>query len=208
MNQQSALQDLEYIRGVLDRTERRVDTHAFHLVHWGAIVLVWFPLANYFQESGNSLWQVVVGIASIVLGATLSGFREFLLSKRPRLEAENTFVTTQVCWVVYPLLGAGFVLSFVAPATEFIRGEHVPVIWGGVYAVMAFMIGVVYKREFMISGAAIFAGVIVAMIIPRYCGYILGPLMGLGLIIPGWIAERRVRRLQEETGVAPTHEPV
>lgn len=36
------------------------------------------------------------------------------------------------------------------------------------------------------------------MAFPYYNGYILGPFMGLGLIIPGTMGERRVRKLIEE----------
>ncbi len=36
------------------------------------------------------------------------------------------------------------------------------------------------------------------MALPDVQGWILGPVMGLGMIVPGVMAERRVRRLREE----------
>jgi hypothetical protein len=64
-----------------------------------------------------------------------------------------------------------------------------------VYANLAVMVGIVYRREFVLSGAAIFLASLVAMVWPDWSGVILGPVMGLGLMVPGWMAERRVRAL-------------
>jgi hypothetical protein len=69
---------------------------------------------------------------------------------------------------------------------------------GLVYAALAFGIGVVYQREWLLSGLFIFAGAVAAILVEDYNGYITGPTMGLGLIVPGVMAERRVRRLEEE----------
>ena len=72
-----------------------------------------------------------------------------------------------------------------------------------VYALMAFMVGVVYRSEFLWAGLGIWAAAIVAMFLPDYNGFIVGPAMGLGMIVPGVMAERRVRRMRaEEADVA------
>jgi hypothetical protein len=60
------------------------------------------------------------------------------------------------------------------------------------------MIGVVYTREYLAAGIAILAGSLLALALPGHAGLIIGPFMGLGLIIPGLIAERRVARLRTE----------
>ena len=44
-----ATDDLDFLRRLLARSERRVDPHAFHFVHWGLIVLVWYPLSNALE---------------------------------------------------------------------------------------------------------------------------------------------------------------
>ena len=67
--------------------------------------------------------------------------------------------------------------------------------WGLAYAGMTFTVGLVYRREFLWSAAAIFAAVLLAIALPKWNGFLLGPAMGLGMIIPGVRAERRVRRL-------------
>ena len=196
----TAMQDLEFINQVVQRTDRRVDPHAFHYVHWGLIVLVWYPLSNFLEQQGELRWMLYVGVGSMVLGILLSMGREMWLSRKPRLEGENTFISRQLMLATFGCIGAGIVLSGVAPSTQFIEGRNVPIIWGLVYATMAYMIGVVYRRAFLYSGIAIFGAAIAAMFFPKYNGYILGPVMGLGLIIPGVQAELRVRALQEEAG--------
>jgi len=200
MESRSARDDLSFIKQIIGRTHRLIDPHAFHFVHWGGIVLIWYPLSNLFTDLGRLDWLLPLGIAAIGLGTVLSSVREMRLGRRPRLEGENTFVGRQVIWILASSLGVAGVLSGLAPATGFIEGPDVPIIWGLAYANMAFMIGVVYTRDFLVAGIFIFLGSVAAMLFQDQSGYILGPVMGLGLIVPGVRAERRVRRLREENG--------
>ena len=193
----AALDDLRFIRTVMDRTHRRIDPHAFHFVHWGAIVLVWFPLGAWFQQQGRPERLLPLGAVALGLGFLLSLLRELALRRQPRLDGENTFVGQQVAWITAACIGAGSVLSAVAPAFGFVAGENVPIVWGLVYANLALMIGIVYERDFLVSGVVIFAGTVVAICLQPWAGYVLGPVMGLGMILPGLRAERRVRALRD-----------
>ena len=192
--------DLEFIRDVVDRTDRRVDPHAFHYVHWGAIVLIWYPLANWFQMQGMHAWMIGLGIGALVLGILLSAVREILLARNPRLVGENTSLAQQMMLVTFACIGAGVVLSTLAPPFHFIEGKHIPTLWGRVYANMAVMIGIIYRREFLYAGLFIFAGAIAGLILPSHNGFILGPAMGLGLMVPGLAAVRRVKRMRTDAG--------
>jgi hypothetical protein len=200
MNTESARSELTYIKGIVARTHRLIDPHAFHFVHWGAIVLLWYPLANLLVDLGHVKATLPLGIAAVVLGSVLSAVREARLGRRSRLEGENTFIGRQVCLIVLASLGAAGVLSGLAPACGFIEGPDVPIIWGLAYANLAFMIGLVYTRDFLVAGLLIFLASVLAIVFQAQCGYILGPAMGLGLLVPGRLAERRVRRLQEPDG--------
>lgn len=195
MDRAGAGDELHFIEHLMRRTHDRIDPRGFHYVHWGVIVLVWYPLANLFQDLGRPWWQLPLGIGAVLLGATLSTVREM---RGPRLPGEDTLVSRQVGLITAACIGAGFVLSAVMPATGFLPGDRVPILWGLVYANLAFMTGVVYTSEFRWSGVAIFVGVLIAIVWPAWSGYILGPFMGLGMIVPGTMAERRVRRMQEE----------
>lgn len=197
-NAAAAAQDLDFIRDVVQRTDRRVDPHAFHYVHWGAIVLLWYPLSNWFQLQDNRTAMFVLGVAAGVLGGLLSTVREIRLQKKPRLEGENTFLSNQMMLVTFASIGGGIVLSAIGPAFGFIDGPDVPILWGVVYANMAVMLGIIYRRAFLYAGLFIFAGTVAAIIVPQYSGFILGPSMGLGMIVPGLQAEKRVKRLRAE----------
>jgi MFS family permease len=198
MDGETATKDLEYIRTVLARAHRRIDPHAFHFVHWGAIVLAQFPLANLLDQQGRKEWLLPLGVSALVLGSLLSAFREIRLSRRPRLPGEDSFIGLQIQQSVWVCIGAAIVVNIAGPATGFIQGDRVPVVWGIAYAAMAAMVGIVYSREYLWSGMAIFAGSILAMALPGIAGFILGPFMGLGMIVPGVMAERRVSRLSKE----------
>ena len=198
MDTESAQSDLAFVKEVVQKTSQRIDAHAFHCVHWGLIVLVWYPVGNWFWHQDMLAWYIGIGVASVVLGTILRIVRGAKVSKHPRVPGGNTFISKQLAHIAFANLMAGFVLSGVAPATDFIDGEHVPIIWGLVYANMAFMMGVAYSRDFMIAGVGIFVGCILAIVFQDYNGYILGPFMGLGMLLPGLRAEARVRQLARE----------
>lgn len=193
-----AQEHVAFIHEVVRKTDQRVDPHAFHYVHWGAIVLVWYPLSTWLQSRGHVTAMIVVGVVSFVGGMVLSMLRELRLKRIPRVLGENTYLSNQLAWITVVFIGAGIVLSAVGPASGFIDGLHVPTVWGLIYAAMASTIGVVYRRAFLVSGGVIFATAITAMFLPHINGYILGPAMGLGMIIPGRQAEARVRALGQE----------
>jgi hypothetical protein len=200
MDPQAALFDIDYIKRVVRRTHARIDTHSFHSISWGLIVLGWFPLVNWLKDRGEMGWYAGVCVGAVVLGTLLSVLLEVRNRKRPRLAGENTFILRQVVVIVYSNVAAGMFLSALCPATGLIAGEHVPVIWGLLYANMAFMIGVVYTREYLVAGTVIFFGALLAILFADHAGYILGPFMGLGMIVPGVMGERRVARLRAADG--------
>lgn len=196
----SAARDVRYIREVIERTHRRIDPHAFHFVAWGAIVMVWYPLTNLLERAGRMDLYAWTCVAAVLLGTALSLALEWRLERRgvaSRPGAGDSFVARQVATIAAACVAAGVALSALGPALQFIEGRNVPIVWGLVYAVMAFMLGVVYSREWLWAGAAIFAGSVAAMALPQWNGVILGPVMGLGMILPGLAAERRVRRMAE-----------
>jgi hypothetical protein len=195
MDSDTARADVAYIRDVMQRTRARIDPHAFHGVHWGAIVLLWYPLANWFCSRGRYDASAALTGGCFLLGTLMSTVRELRLRKRPRLASGSTFIGDQVGLIASFCVGAGLFLTLVGPLIGVVGDADLAIVWGFVYAVMAFMLGVVYAREYLFAGVAIFAGTIAAMLHPRYLGYILGPFMGLGLMIPGLMAERRVGRM-------------
>ncbi|MBU1677157.1 hypothetical protein KKA85_15420, partial [bacterium] len=68
MDTETARADIDFIRDVLRRTQARIDTHSFHSVHWGAIVLVWYPAANYFCSRERYDVSTALTIGCVVVG--------------------------------------------------------------------------------------------------------------------------------------------
>ncbi len=131
-------------------------------------------------------------VSSVVIGIRLN--------RKPRLPASNTFISKQVGLMVAWFIPLGITFSAIGPATGFIDGPDIATLWGIIYASMAYTVGVVYRREFMFWGLGIGAASIASMFLRDYNGFILGPAMGLGILVPGLRAERRVRRMREEEG--------
>ena len=202
MEPNTAAADLEYITSVIQRTQKRIDPHAFHFVLWGAIVLVCYPLLNYFQGTENLPAMAWLGGGALLLGVLGSTFTEVRLARRPRLPGEDTFVSKQVVLITWANVGPGILLSAVGPASGLLHPAYIPVCWGLLYANMAFMVGVVYGREYLFAGIFIAVGALLALANVEYAGYILGPFMGLGMIVPGLAAERRVARMGQESSGA------
>lgn len=198
MDPSKASEDLAHIRRVVDRAGRRIDPHLFHVVHWGAIVLFWYPLANLLEATGRRGWLLPLGAGALLLGGAMSAVLETRLKGRPRVAGANPYVERQVLLAIFGPLAIGAVLSAVAPWQHFIPGPRIPSLWGLVYAIMAWGVGIAYTREWLWAGAFIFAGTVASLFVPDYAGYVLGPTMGLGVIVPGAMAERRVKRMREE----------
>ena len=197
MNTEVASNDLMYIREVLERTRSRIDPHAWQFVWWGTIVLLWYPTHNLMQLNLLPDWRFSLFVVALTVGLIGSGLFGWRMS-RQRLTAANTFISRQIGIIVSSCVGAAILLNVVAPLAGILPGKLVPLIWGFAYAHIAFGVGVVYSREYLVSAAVIFAGCIGAMFRPEFNGLILGPCMGLGMIVPGVISERRVRKMMAE----------
>lgn len=198
---QTAREDLAFLRAVLERTQRRVDPHAFHFVSWGAIVLVWYPLNNLIEmRETPGPWGLVLGVTSLLVGVAIGWIGEVRLNRklaRGELPPEDPEVGRQVVQVVWGALAPAIVLSSVGPATGLVPGPSIPLVWGFAYAVLAWGMGVVYSAEFRWGAVFIFAGCLAALAAPAYAGIVLGLTMGPGILVPGLIAMRRVRAQRE-----------
>lgn len=202
MEQNNAAAELEFIAGVMRKTQSAVDPHAFHFILWGGLVMLCYPALNFFQLKEELAPMAWIGGSALLIGMLGSVLTEVRLAKKPRVAGEDTFVAKQIVLIVWANVGPGILISAVGPASGFIHPAYIPVVWGLLYANMAYMVGVVYTREYLFAGIAIGAGALLALWKVEYAGFILGPFMGLGMIIPGVIAEKRVARLRAETGGA------
>ncbi len=199
MEQHDPVADLAYIRRVLAQTERRVDPHAAHFLIWGLLVLVSYPAMNALCLAGSFKTTAIVGACALAIGIVGSMVLGARLKANPRLEGQNTHVAAQVQWIVFANLVVALIVGSAGPGIGWIHPQSTPVVWGFAYANMAFMLGVVYRPEYRLAGGAILCATLAAMTWMRYSGFILGPAMGLGMIVPSWMAERRVALIARES---------
>lgn len=196
MDREQAARDLELIGRVLDQTRRRVDPQSFHMILWGTIVLVWYPLMSWLEAAGRErtcLWVSLVAIGGGTLLSTVLGWRA---GRRPRLAASNTLLAKRLGLLVAVFVATGVVLSFAVPVLAHGGGRYVPHVWGLLYALMLMTLGVFYSREFFFCGLPSLLATLAALHWVDQSGYLLGPAMGLGCIVAGTIAERRVARMR------------
>lgn len=198
IDRDEARAEVRYLDELVQRARLRIDPHAFHYVHWGVIVLLWYPIDNWLRHQGAGGLRIGLGVGSVVLGIGLSAWRERRLVHTPRLQAEDADLVRRIVAVVYTSVVAGTILSGLLPARGILHGDDIPLIWGLVYANIAFVTGHLYRPSFLYGAALIFAGVVMAAFLREQNGYILGPCMGLGILVPGLAAERDVRRQKQE----------
>ena len=67
-----------------------------------------------------------------------------------------------------------------------------------IYGIGLSMMGILYSREWLYGGIAIFAGIIAAYFTEPYAYVILGIVTGLACIIPAIIAYRNYRKQEQE----------
>jgi hypothetical protein len=199
MDRDQASQDLALVDRVLDQTRQRVDPQLFHAIHWGVIVLVWYPTANWLDQHGKQNAEGFLGLGALVLGCALSTILGWRANRQPRLPAANAHLGSQIGKATAVFVGTGVLFSI---ATPILAGEAAAqslyLVWGTIYALMFMTIGVFHSREIFWCGVPSLVATIVALKFPEHAGYVVGPVMGLGSIAAGVIAERRVARLRRE----------
>src|SRR5262249_51959379 len=152
MDREQAARDLELIGRVLEQTRRRVDPQMFHMIVWGSIVLVWYPLMSWLEAADRGrtcLWVSLGAIGGGTLLSTLLGWR---FGRRPRLAAANTLLAKRLGQLTAVFVVTGIVLSFAVPLLAKGGGLYVPHVWGLLYALMLMTLGVFYSREFFYCG--------------------------------------------------------
>ena len=114
MDSNQARSDLDFVKAMMRRAGDRIDARAFHFVHWGLIVAIWYPLANWFQDQGKTQWMAGLGIGAVVLGSLISWLREMRLRDTTRLPGENTLLGRRIGIVVAGCIATGIALSAIA----------------------------------------------------------------------------------------------
>ena len=198
MDADRATDDLALVRRILSATQRRVDPQMFHFIIWGILVLVWYPLDEWLGNQGFRSAQAPLGMTALAVGTLSSIIGGYLANRRPRLSAGDPGFSQRIGIACSIFIGTGVICS-IAVALIGADASWTPHLWGLMYALMLMTLGVFYSSECFWFGLLALGGTIAAAARRDLAGYILGLTMGPAAIIPGLLAEWRVRRLRNET---------
>jgi len=164
---------------------------------------------SWLQTAGQKRACLTMSLVAIDDSVLISGFLGWRHGRHPRLAATNTLLARRLGQLTAIFIVTGVVLSFAVPMlSPSGGGRYVPHVWGLLYALMLMTLGVIYSREFFFCGLPSLLATLAALHWVDQSGYLLGPAMGLGCIVAGTIAERRVARLRREPADAADVDPL
>ncbi len=120
------------------------------------------------------------------------------VSKRQKAQGMVSHIWKQLNWVWLILLPNAVLWSILGLFKDCFGSPGF--LWAAVYAIALSMTGIIYSKEWLFGGIAIFIGIIVASFVRPYSYLILGTVMSLACIIPAIIAHRCFRRSEKEYG--------
>ena len=183
--------DLKFIRAMVERTHREIDPEAFSMITWGLVCMVIY-FGIYFlaiHKMFNCMPYVL--FPSLAVGGIVGGISSYRVSKRQKAQGMVSHIWKQLNWVWLILLPNAVLWSILGLFKDYFGGPGF--LWAAVYAIALSMTGIIYSKEWLFGGIAIFISIIAAFFIKPYSYLILGTVMGLACIIPAIIAHLRFR---------------
>jgi hypothetical protein len=190
--------DLKFIRAMVERTHREIDPEAFSMITWGLVCMVIY-FGTYFlaiHKMFNCIPYVL--FPSLAVGGIVGGISSYRVSKRQKAQGMVSHIWKQLNWVWLILLPNAVLWSILGLFKDYFGGPGF--IWAAVYAIALSITGIIYSKEWLFGGIAIFVAIIIASFVRPYSYLILGTVMGMACIIPAIIAHRRFRRSEKEHG--------
>ena len=199
-NQNISVDDLKFMRSVIEKTCGKIDPGWPIMIVWGLIFMIGFPTLYYLKMNQLDQWiwpiqglLVVIGVGTTIYFGANARLRERKAGLIPRLSKQIYLVwfiltANAIVWICLGLFkdhigGFGFLVT-------------------AIYGVGLSMMGILYSREWLYGGIAIFAAIIAAYFTEPYAYYILGIVMGFACIIPAIIAQRNYRKQEKENAQA------
>lgn len=217
MENSKIAEDLKFMRSMIERTQRQIDPGAPSIIVWGIVCIIgycgtqWLLVHAKHGYDFNILWGILY-----LFGFSLSWFFDHRLKKRMIAKGIKSYISKQINWVWAILVINGIVwgcliffnnmhlahgtLDGKAFVEVYLRSlRSVMFLWAGIYGIALTMMGILYSKEWLIAGIAVFVSIVIATFVRPYSYIILGIVMGLGCIIPGLIAIRRQRKWEAES---------
>ncbi len=193
--QKELVEDLKFMRSVIDKTSRKIDPGWQMIAAWGLIVLIGFPLLYFLKihQLDNWLWRIQWIL--VVAGFSISIYFVKRAIVRERAIGVISKLSKQIYLVFIILSANGFIWTYLNLFRDHVGGFGF--LWTAICGIELSMIGILYSREWLYGGMAIFAGIIAATFTEQYAYYILGIVTGLSCIIPAIIAWRNYHKQEK-----------
>ena len=194
--QKIAADDLKFMRSVIEKTCRKIDPGWPIMITWGLILMIGFPLLYFLKirQLDNWLWHIQWLL--VVIGFSISIYFITKAIKQERKAGLISKLSKQIYWIFIILSANGIIWTCLDLFRDHIGGFGF--LWTAICGIELSMVGILYSREWLYGGIAIFAGIIAAYFTEPYAYAILGIVTGLACIIPAIISQRNYREQEKE----------
>ncbi len=193
--QKTVADDLRFIRSVIEKTHRAFDPGSPVMIVWGLIFLIGYPATQFLStpqlhELIQPMWIILW-----VIGASVAMFYGIRGELRERQADFISQLSRQIGLIWYILLLNGTVWSGMR-LFNISFGELV-FLWAIIFGFGLSFMGILYSKEWLFGGIAVFISIFAASIMKEHAYVILGIVMGLACIIPAIIAQRNYRKKEK-----------
>jgi hypothetical protein len=195
--QKTAADDLKFMRSVIEKTCRKIDPGWPIMITWGLIIMIGFPVLYLLKirQLDNWLWRIQWLL--VVIGFSISIYFVIKATMRERKAGLISKLSKQLYCICLILSANGIIWTCLDLFRDHIGGFGFGFLWTAICGIELSMIGILYSREWLYGGIAIFAGIIAASFTEPYAYVILGIVTGLACIIPAIIAQRNYRKQEK-----------
>ncbi len=193
---QNTADDLKFIRSVIEKTCGKINPGWSIMVGWGLIIMIGFPAAYFMKTRQLDTWKWRIYLLLLAVSFCVAIYFGAKAAMRERKAGLVTQLSKQIYWVWLILITNGAIWTCLGLFKDHIGGFGF--LWIAIYGIALSMMGILYSREWLYGGIAIFAGIIAAFFITSHAYYILGIVTGLACIIPAIIAQRNYRKQEKE----------
>jgi len=197
---EKALEDIEIIKSMMDRTKEAIDPAAPIIILWGILCFLG-NIVTHFLVIQVELHRYIPytwwGIAAFgVVASSIMGYR---IGLRRYKYGINHYVSRKLALIWTIIVPVGISWSLTAQYSELVSVETVSLFWAILYTIGVYITGIFYSKEFIFGGIVIFLGTILSVIFLNYHSLIIGIFMGGGTTVPAIIAHKRFKKTMRDS---------
>ena len=193
----SAADNLKFLRSVMERIHRKIDPGWPIMIVWGLIFMIGFPAATFVKVRQLDSWKWPLYLVLVAVGLSMAIYFVAKATLRERNAGVISQLSKQIYGIWFILTANGIIWTCLGLFRDHIGGFGF--LWAAIYGIALAMMGILYSKEWLLGGIAIFFAILAAFFINSYYAYvILGIATGLACIIPAIIAQRSYRKQEKD----------